>query len=64
MKPSASFGIETTDAHFSRAGFPLQGWMLWTTKVIEENNQTEIVPMKTVTHFLAEDGVKSNKVFP
>ena len=60
MAPTATFGVETGNAHFGRAAFPLQGWLSMT------NNLTELgerKPIKLVTHFIAENGVAPNHHF-
>ena len=60
MAPTASFGVETGNAHFGRAAFPLQGWLSMTNDMSEVGERK---PVKMVTHFIAENGVAPNHHF-
>ena len=60
MAPTATFGIETGNAHFGRAAFPLQGWLSMTNELKEIGERK---PVKMVTHFIAENGVSPNHHF-
>ena len=64
MRPCASYGKETTDSHFGRAGFPLQGFLLHTSRSsTNETGELEFEPIKTVSHFFSEHGVEANHHF-
>ena len=60
MAPTATFGIETGNAHFGRAAFPLQGWLSMTNNLTEGEERK---PIKLVTHFIAENGIAANHHF-
>ena len=60
MAPTATFGVETGNAHFGRAAFPLQGWLSMTNDLKEDEERK---PIKMVTHFIAENGVAPNHHF-
>ena len=60
MAPTATFGVETGNAHFGRAAFPLQGWLSMTNNLTEGEERK---PIKLVTHFIAENGIAANHHF-
>ena len=59
MAPTAQFGLETGDQHFSRPSFPLQGWLCWTNDMTSGAPK----PIKMVTHVLGHHGSKANHHF-
>lgn len=60
MAPTAQYGRETGNQHFTRPSFPLQGWLCWTNDMPTVGPPN---PVKMVTHVFGDHGLKSNHHF-